>query len=152
MTTIETAIRKLRKLGEKREEPLPAIPESALRAAESQLGIAFPASYKTFLEEGRDHRLHFEEFLWIGTDRDLVSTNMGTEGTLPAFFVSFLSDGYGTQICFDTRRRRSDGEYAIVEWERGMQPKDLTDEEPEPVADDLPSWLLERLDEEQEEL
>ena len=120
---------------------------------EKQLGVSFPASYKTFLEEGSEYGLHFEEFLWIGTERDLVVINLEERlATLPDFLVSFLSDGYGTQICFDTRKMTANLEYPIVEWERGMQKEDLIDSELETVAPDFPSWLITRLEEEQEDL
>ena len=154
MASIKSALKKLQKLGEKRESPLPEVTAEAITNAERRLGLTFPESYKTFLREGREYGLHFEEFLWIGTERDLILTNLEerTEGSLPDCFVSFLSDGYGTQICFDTRERASNNEYPIVEWERGMQKEHLDDGELEPIADDFSSWLVARLDEEQEEL
>jgi hypothetical protein len=153
MSSIQTALEKLQKLGEKRQSPLPPPTQSNLTDAEKQLGIIFPPSYQIFLEKGGAYGLHFEELLWIGADPELVATNLAERnGTLPDCLVSFLSDGYGTQVCFDTRKISPNGEYPIVEWERGMQKEDLFEDELEPVAHDFPSWLIEHLEREQEEL
>lgn len=161
MATITQALEKLKKLGERRDQPLPALDQQAIARVEKKLKCAFPESYKAFLMQSREYGLKHEEFLWIGTAKaledfyvkDVVSVNHEerTDGTLPSFLVSFLSDGYGTQVCFDTRRRGATGEYLIVEWERGMQEDELAEGEPAPIAQDFPSWLIARLKEEQDQ-
>ena len=161
MATITQALAKLKKMGEKRDDPLPALDYQAIARVEKKLKCAFPESYRTFLMESREYRLQFEEFLWIGTAKaledfnveDIVSVNLEerTEGALPSFLISFLSDGYGNQVCFDTRHRGVGDEHPIVEWERGTEEEHLTEGEPGAIAKDFPAWLIARLKEEQEE-
>lgn len=152
MNSIQEALKKLRELGSRRKQPLPAISESLVTDIEKSLGLRFPPSYRKFLMSAREHGLHFEEFLWPGTDRDLVGTNQEEHAAeLPAFLISFLSDGYGTQVCFDIRSSGSDGEFPIVEWERHMLRSEFQSQDLEPVAISFPEWLIETLEHELEE-
>ncbi len=161
MATIRQALAKLRKLGEQRDPPLPEVDEVKIAAAEKKLACKFPPSYRIFLKESREHGLQFEEFLWIGSRKALDETNAEhlvdvnleerADGSLPAFLVSFLSDGNGTQICLDTRFPRANGEFPVVEWERGAQLSEADENRIEQAAKDFPTWLVETLEREQEE-
>lgn len=147
------ALEKLREFGAQRPSLMPALTESMLADVEKSLGVALPPSYRQFLLGAREYGLHFEEFLWPGTDLDLVAINIEERSVgLPTFLISFLSDGYGTQICFDTRFTDALGEHRIVEWERGMAEETLIDEELEPIANDFTSWLITMLQHEIEDL
>jgi SMI1-KNR4 cell-wall len=150
---INRALEKLRNHGCKRNAPLRAISESELTLVERHLNLELPPSYRFFLSHGLTHGLHFEEFLWPETDRDLVTTNLQERSVgLPNFLLSFLSDGYGTQICFDTRLRDPNDECAVVEWERGMREEHLPTSQATVPAGAFATWIIDTLGRELEEL
>ena len=152
MKTIEEALVKLEECGCRRAIPQSLVDESIMLDVERSLGVRLPPSYKKFLITARDYGLNFEEFLWPGSDRDLITTNREEHAAeLPDFLVSFLSDGYGTQVCFDTRSPDRNGEYPIVEWEREMLKNEVQEQDLEQIASSFPQWLVDTLEFEIEE-
>jgi hypothetical protein len=146
---IHLALEKLKLHGCEHDIRRPPLDENELTLIEKILQVTLPPSYRYFLCHAQTHRLHFEEFLWPGTDRDLVATNIEERSTgLPIFLLSFMSDSYGTQICFDMRHRNADGECPVVEWELGMR----EDHQFEYSTANLATWIIKTLEQELVEL
>ncbi len=157
MTDIKEVLCLLKEIGVKRIVPYSIPSQESILEAESKLNIKFPESYKYFIQESTKYTLNFEEFLWLRGERDFLANNLEEKSldggiALPWFLVSFLIDGYGTQICFDTRYIDTNGEYPIAEWERHMMEEHLSEREPAVIADNFSAWLRKTLENEKEEL
>jgi len=100
--------------------------KEAIAIAEMSLKIKFPQSFIAFLQSSRQMNLPIcARFYWVGEEnlgeRNILLANqqerVASASPLPEFLVAFYNDGMGNQVCFDTRCRSEDGEYAIVLWD-----------------------------------
>jgi hypothetical protein len=141
----------------KTESFMPPAPPTAdaVASAESVLGIRFPVSFVSFMQESRPMELPLcAEFYWVGADslgsRHIVAANLRErEDVLPHFLVAFYNDGMGNRVCFDTRRSEG-GEYPIVYWDHELEAEEnlaasghaaVNFESAGVVAASFPEWL-----------
>ncbi len=109
--------------------PPPPPSNEAAAKADSMLGIKFPKSFVGFMQRQRPLKLPpCASFYWIGADTlgmsNIIAANEQEHTVasvpLPKHLVAFYNDGMGNQVCFDTRRLLTDGEYAIVFWDHEL--------------------------------
>ena len=119
-----------------------------IELAKQQLGVAFPRSYKAFLEHFGWASIDGLELYGLGEDvpayLDLVKmtlserTEMGPR--LPSHLLPLMNDGFGNHYCLDVRLREQ-GECPVVFWDHNSGEA----QEPEYVARNLEGWLSEEL-------
>ena len=119
--------------------------EEHIIAAEKDLGIALPPSYRKLVlaTEPRDKEYGL---FWVWVDgldtggEDIVSANQGYHVYVPPFLIAFMGTDNGDAYCFDTRHPDGRGEYPIVFMDHECCSPDLT--EFETSAADLGEFLL----------
>lgn len=152
MGDINAAIAGLRRKSILAAEVVPVPTDSQIRDTEQKLGIKFPPSFLTYLQEANDVQLRYWETYWVGDEslgwRNIVAANEAerdTDAPLPSYLVAFFNNGCGDQLCFDTRHRSSEGEYPIVFWDHELSVDDnLADLTV--MADDFAEWLQQEVD------
>ncbi len=118
------------------------------------LGARLPPSYVRFLSTVGAYNLDFWRTYTVGGpslgERHIVALNNGLRTeyypNLPAFLIAFHAIGSGDHLCFDTRRRRHDGEYPVVYWSHEMSAEENLADLWE-IAPSFPRWLLEEAEE-----
>jgi putative acetyltransferase len=109
--------------------PPPVPTPDQIADAQSRLGIRFPGSYLIFLRAGRPMTLSdCAGFHWPGDaslgSRHIVEANRWLHkecgSPSPEYLVTFYNDGFGNEVCFDTRKPGPDGEYPIVFWDHEL--------------------------------
>ena len=97
-------------------------PERAVVAAEEQLGVTLPPSYRKLVTT-TDPRDKEYGLYWVyveGLDtygQDIVGVNQGFhDDYAPHFLIAVLGTDEGDEYCFDTRHPDERGEYPIVLW------------------------------------
>jgi cell wall assembly regulator SMI1 len=119
--------------------------EEHVMAAEMELGVALPPSYRRLVTTTdptvKEYGLYW---VWVeGLDTyggDIVSSFKGSNSPLPPFLIAVLGTDGGDEYCFDTRHPDERGEYPIVHFDHEQHNEEST--EFEKVANDLGEFLL----------
>jgi hypothetical protein len=93
------------------------VSDEEITAAERELGISFPKSYRTFIRQYGVGRLQFYEIFGIPRDRlwgDVVMMNQLASGQLPRQYLQFTRDLDGLPYYLDMSQVGSDGECPVV--------------------------------------
>ncbi|SRR6266496_6692043 len=114
-------------------------------AAEQQLALVFPPSYREFLREFGWIRFNHFEIYGLGADapdylnvvRNTLAEREEMSPGLPRHFVALMNDGAGNHYCLDTGTAK-DGEAVVVFWDH----ESSQDQEPEFVAVSFAEWLI----------
>jgi len=91
--------------------------EDQIAAAERELGVMFPRSYRTFLRQYGAGTLDCVEIFGIPSDRlwgDVVMMNQLTSCQIPRHFVKFTDDIGNYSYYLDTSRMDDEGECPVV--------------------------------------
>jgi SMI1-KNR4 cell-wall len=116
-----------------KEKPVAGpVSETALLAAEQNLRVHFPPSYRQFLGDfGAGTIGYYEIFGLSETEapnepplwRNVVKETMRSRksGTIPVGFIVFTSDGQGCRFFLDTSRTDSGGECPVIAWGPGVE-------------------------------
>lgn len=126
----------------------PRTTEEHVAAAEEELGMALPPSYRKLVTttdpKDKEYGLYW---VWVeGLDTfggDIVSVNQQYRGDIPPFLIAVLGTDEGDELCLDTRHPDGRGEYPIVLLNHECCGPDVT--EFEALAPDLGEFLLGRL-------
>lgn len=100
------------------------ISEDHIAAAEEELGVVFPPSYRTFLRHFGAGNVHFMEIYGIPGDRlwgDVVMMTQLASPALPNHYVKLSEDFGGCAYCLDTSRPTENGECPVVTVAEGMK-------------------------------
>ena len=132
--------------------------DAEIRNAEISLKLKFPDTFIAFMRNSRELNLPLcAQFYWVGDDSlgtvNIVSANFAERNAsgsrAPDFFVAFYNDGMGNQVCFDTRRPNSNGEYPIVFWDHELDADENLAKSDRPainrenvgcIANSFPDW------------
>ena len=118
-----------------------------IAAAESQLGVQFPPSYRRFIAELGTCDVAGEEFLGVyrteASGQQLLGSVSETldaraRAGLPPNLVVIMFDGMGGLIVLDVAERDSAGESPVFAW----HPAPLDDAHMERLGDDFGSFAL----------
>jgi hypothetical protein len=130
--------------------------EKLIRAAEKELGLQFPPTYRRFLLEygvggfggSEIYGVIHENFRNSGVPVAIWYTlTERKDSKLPGDYVVIYNEGTGTLYCLDTE---SDGEEApVVTFVLGLS---IDQQEPEVVAEDFGAFFRELVETEAEEL
>ncbi len=101
-------------------------PES-IAMAEEAMGLAFPPSYRKFIEEYGTCDFGSQSFLGMYViDGELWGSHGATlearEAGMPHHLIEVAHDGMGGTIALDASQPDADGEYPVVVWEAPDQP------------------------------
>jgi hypothetical protein len=129
--------RKLNGIDEGDPEPvLLEVSEAHIKAAEDELGLALPPSYRKLVTTAQPFDAEYGLY-WIS---EIAWGNRGPDARFPQFVIPFLGCDNGDEYGFDTRHPDERGEYPIVLLDHEIHGADSTDFEP--VARDLGEFLL----------
>ena len=142
MSSLERLLRRMRGLDGVRLGR--GLPETRILEAEHALGHAIRGQYRLFLREVGWAALPHDDVYGLGRDdfpdvvRVTKSERTEMEPRIPPHLLPVMNDGFGNLYCLDVRHP----EPPVVFWDhhRGR------DQQPERIADDLASWLLERIE------
>lgn len=123
-----------------------------IAAAESVLGIRFPASYLEFLRLTADCTIQAWDFLRIypghkspDDQNDIVDSNRWVHDedawAMPRTLVAFCGAGNGDYDCFDITAPTVGDELRIMCWQHDAEPG----EPPFQSNDTFPQWLAEQI-------
>lgn len=119
-----------------------------LDAAEREMGLAFPPSYRRLLEEFGTWEIAGKEFLGVykspaGGDALLGTVDQTLEARrqvgLPADLMVVMVDDVWAFVVLDTSQRDQDGEFPVFAWNPGLPDRDSM----ERVGGDFGSFALE---------
>lgn len=103
------------------------MPEEKMQAAERQLGVRFPASYRIFVERYGSLLFGSQEFYGLtncaadGIPSAVWCTLEERKHGLPESMIVVLDPGIGDVIyCIDTSRVGADGEMPVIGWIPGL--------------------------------
>ena len=100
-----------------RPDPMGAVADVELSAAERELGASLPHSYRTYLRHFGSQTLPGRCLFGLPRDRlwgDIVLMNDLDGRDRPPHYLKFSEDGEGRSYYFDTRRAGDDGECPVV--------------------------------------
>jgi hypothetical protein len=103
----------------------PPICDVEISAAERELGVTFPDSYRAFLRRFGAARLaHWEIYgiPWDGLRGDVVVRNQLAPRTVPDYLVAVAADDAEHAFFLDTSRMSPQGECPVVAIDRDGQP------------------------------
>lgn len=120
-----------------------------IAAAEQELGVTLPASYKTFLETFGWGDVGYKQIYGLGDGvpeyQNVVKSTYDerheVEPPMRHDLVPLANDGFGNHNCLDTSKL-VDGECPVVFWNHELG----SDQEPELVVATFAAWLEEALD------
>jgi hypothetical protein len=93
------------------------VAEEEIAAAERELGVAFPASYRVFLQRYGGGRLRRQRIFGICRDHlrhDVVLRNQLIPAPVPGKYLRFAQDRNGVDYYFDLARSRPDHECPVI--------------------------------------
>ncbi|WP_329320451.1 SMI1/KNR4 family protein [Streptomyces sp. NBC_01262] len=118
-----------------------------LAAAEQELGVAFPPSYRRLIEEFGTWDIAGEEFLGVYRTPAMGQRLLGsvTETLdarnrygMPSSLIAVMFDGMGGLVVLDASERGRDGEHPVLVWHPGS----MGDETMERLGEDFSSFAL----------
>jgi hypothetical protein len=121
--------------------------EGTMAAAERDLGVAFPASYRRVIEELGTWDIAGEEFLGVyqtpAMGQRLLGSvaetlNARTQYGMPSELIVVMFDGMGGLIVLDSSRADQEGEYPVLVWSPGVADRQSM----ERLGDDFGSFAL----------
>lgn len=121
-------------------------------SVEQRLGVRLPLSYRLFLHEFGWGGVEDIEIYGLGSDVPahlhlvslVESERTEMEPRLRHSLIPLMNDGRGNHCCLDTSRFSGD-ECPVVFWDHAHV--DGLNQEPEPVAENFVTWLMEELEE-----
>ncbi|MBT2545075.1 SMI1/KNR4 family protein [Streptomyces sp. ISL-44] len=106
-------------------------------AAERELGIKFPPSYRRFIKEFGTCDIAGEEFLGVYQTPAMGEKFLGSvaetldarsQYAMPSDLIVAMFDGMGGLVVLDASRADSDGEYPILVWNPGITDRKAMEE------------------------
>jgi hypothetical protein len=100
-----------------------------LAAAERELGVAFPPSYRRVIEEFGTWDIAGEEFLGVYQTSAMGQNLLGSvtetldardQYGMPSGLVGVMFDGMGGLIVLDSSQVDSEGDYPVLVWNPGV--------------------------------
>jgi hypothetical protein len=91
--------------------------EEEIEAAEKELGVSFPRSYRAFLRRYGAGNLHHYEIFGLPGNRlwaDIVMMNQLSRGTVPKQYLKFTNDIGDFAYYLDTSQMDGNGECPVV--------------------------------------
>ena len=121
--------------------------EEQIEAAESELGVRLPPSFKKLVTTVSPYDGGYEAYGIVGPDPFgagiVVANAKGESQTYPRFLIGIVPCPNGDAFCFDTRYPDKRGEYPIVLFDHEIHSANSEDwTELETVAKDLGEFLL----------
>lgn len=119
-----------------------------IATAESSLRVAFPKSYRSFLETVGWGRFAHEEIYGLGSDapislqlvRNTVAERSAMTPQMPHHLIPVMNDGAGNHYCLDTSKFR-EGECPMVFWDHEQTAAQV----PEYVDTSFDRWIIQLL-------
>lgn len=118
-----------------------------MAAAESDLGVAFPASYRRLIEEFGTWDIAGEEFLGVYQTPamgqkllDSVTETLDARSRfrMPSDLIVAMLDGMGGLVVLDSSQVNQEGEYPVLVWHPGVVDR----ESMERLGDDFGSFAF----------
>ncbi len=119
--------------------------EQEIAAAERQLGVTFPPTFRSYLSEYGYLEFRSAEFYGLGAGvpehldliRNATAERARFHPHIPVHLVPFMPNGCGDHYCIDLSARVDDP--PVVFWDHELD----TAQRPQRLADTFTSWLLE---------
>ncbi|MFD5325422.1 SMI1/KNR4 family protein [Streptomyces sp. NPDC127092] len=98
-------------------------------AAENELGMAFPTSYRLLIKEFGTWDIAGEEFLGVYQTSAMGSKLLGSVAEtldarrrygMPSDLIAVMFDGMGGLVVLDSSRVDQEGEYPVLVWNPGV--------------------------------
>jgi hypothetical protein len=124
-----------------------AVPDDAVREAERRLGVEFPDGLRDYLRLLGQLSIGVDEFFGLGPavpryldiTRETLSERNEFHPHIPVGLVPLFNDGSGSHYCVVVGSGPAKG--SIVYWNHELG----EGQTPDPIAQDLTSWLEERV-------